>query len=248
MADDLIPLDQLTDAEMEFMIQQKAEDEAWTLYPLDPIYRENDIKKRRERIKADLAAMVEEIKQGKRDMPGIHPSNCGRDPNVELRPHQFYKYYDMIKSAGPVSRGDERRNYTYAQIQRLGFLTDKDVKLLSLHPDSSKIIDPFHLRIWSIVSNHADAIRPVLRLASRLFMSPPSIRFLHALMFNDRSPDHTARRIWNRKLTEMRYNEEQNDTTAELTIPVMKVLTELSKDLSWRSFDKSDPKYQSTKV
>ena len=240
MADELIPLDQLTDAEVEFMIQQKAENEAWDLHPIDPIYRENDIKKRRERIMADLTILVEEIKQGKRDMPGVHPSNCGRDPSVRLRPHDHYAW--NLKKAELEGR-NLKFPYSRAQLSRLGFLTDPSIKLLSLNPDSPKnnIIDPFHLRLWFLVSHHADAIRPILRLASRLLMSPPSVKYLHALMFNERTPEKTARKIWLEDFPEIQYSHHQDKPTVELTSEVMKVLKELSKNLNWRLFDRHDP-------
>ena len=78
---------------------------------------------------------------------------------------------------------------------------------------------------------------PVLKLASKLILSPASIRFCDALISNQRIKDARATRIWYPKgdaqLEEICYGPMQNRPTSRFKAPVCDALEKLAQNLQW---------------
>ena len=132
-------------------------------------------------------------------------------------------------------RGDLLQAFTKKQLLRLGFWEFKDA---TLHPLTNALFGPFKLTNWDMNKPQLKTLVPVLRLASKLILSPASIRFCDALISNPRAKEIRASRIWypNRTdahLEEIRYGPMQNRPVARMRAHVRKTLERLAENVHW---------------
>ena len=227
-----IPLDQLAQHEIDFLIQKLAQDKAYEDND-DPIYAENEVKRHVNILRERFSKNIKAAKAGKVKMTMITAEQCGRAKGAKLRSPREWKF--RKKS---FVNGKGKLPYTNEHLLKFGFLQCPEAKVLTL---SNKVVAPMLLDRWLVTDNQKRVMEPILRLASKLILSPASIRFLHAIIFNEPVKEEAASRIWDLPMEEISYGAAQDVPIRKLRRKVVKTLEELGEQVSWQLFDKDKP-------
>ena len=214
------------------MIQKLAQDKAYEEHD-DPIHAENEVKKQVKNLRVKFSNYIELAKVGKAKMMTVTPERCGRLKGAKLRSPRKWKFR---KNSFIDAKG--RLPYTREHFLRFGFIQHPNSKLVILSNDA---IAPMALKHWHVTARQKRIMEPILRLASQFILSPASVKFLHAVIFNEPVADEAASRIWNLPMEEISYSEAQNASIPELSRQVMETLNELSEHVTWQLHDKNNP-------
>ena len=229
-----VPIDMLSNADLEYLVSKASEDSAWEKHPLDAIHRENEIKISKRAYKDKLLWDIQEAKAGNMPMPTVTYAQAGFErPQPQLRPPVIYNLKPKDEMTTYRLGGDQP--YTHKQHLSLGFLEYPQARAPTL---SNKILAPLALRLWKVSDSQKKALNPVLRLVSRMYLSPASVRFIHAMCFARPTEEVTATRIWGVPLQMYGYHPATaNVPTKELLEPVIESLNGVAKHISWGLMD-----------
>ena len=228
----LIPLDQLARHEIDFLTQKLAQDKAYEEND-DPIYAENEVKRHVKVLRERFSKNIKAAKAGKVKMTTVTAEQCGRVKGAKLRSPREWKF--RKKS---FVDGKGKLPYTNEHLLKFGFLQCPEAKVLTL---SNSIVAPMALDKWLVTDNQKRVMEPILRLASKLILSPASVKFLHAVIFNEPVKEEAASRIWDLPMEEISYGAAQDNPVRKLRRQVVKTLKELGEQVTWQLFDKDRP-------
>ena len=228
----LIPLDQLTKNEIDFLIQKLAQDKAYEEND-DPIYAENEVKRHVRILRKRFLKNINAAKAGKLEMTKVTAEQCGRAKGAKLRSPRKWTF--RKKS---FVDGNGRLPYTNEHLLKFGFLQCAHARIVTL---SGEVVAPMALDKWHVTDNQKRVVEPILRLASKLILSPASVRFLHAIIFNEPIREEAASRIWDLPMEEISFGVVQDAPIRKLRRQVVRTLKELGEHVSWQLFDENKP-------
>ena len=228
----LIPLDQLAQHEIDFLIKKLAQDRAYEDND-DPIYAENEVKRHIKILRDGFSKHIKAAHAGQVEMATVTSEQCGRSRRAKLRSPREWRF----RKKSPVN-AKGKLPYTIEHLLRLGFMQWPETKVLTL---SNDVVAPMALDKWHVTEHQKQVIDPILRLASKFILSPASVRFLHAIIFNEPVVDEVASRIWRLPMEEISYGEAQNAPVSELRRQVVETLDELAEHVTWQLHDKDNP-------
>ena len=234
-----ISVDMLSNADLEYLASKMSEDSAWEKYPFDAIHRENEVAMSKRTYKDNLLWEIKEAKAGKRPMPTVTHRQAGLErPQPQLRPPEIYNLRpkDEMDAYGLGSD----LPYTRKQHLHLGFLEYPQARAPTL---SNKILAPLAPRLWKVSDSQKKALDPVLRLVSKMYLSPASVHFIHAMRLAEPQEELTATRIWGIPLQMYGYPS-ANMPTKDLLQLAMESLNGLAKHISWGLMDSKSKEFE----
>ena len=220
-----IPLNSLTDSEVEQLIETEARKR--TVQIQAKVVKAREHTKQKKKLQRKFQRDLKDAQAGKRKMKMVAPSQIGRMP------------------ASPPGQGFDSMRiaqaFTEHQLIRLGYLEYPKALASNL---LGKIVAPFALENWKGKLRPTDkrALRPVLQLADRLILSATSVKFCHAIMFNKRVKDEKASLIWGKRLVQLDYDQSQKVPVGRLYRPVCNKLHEIRSHVTWQLFDGAESK------
>ncbi|MCJ1313324.1 hypothetical protein MMC25_007001 [Agyrium rufum] len=116
-----------------------------------------------------------------------------------------------------------------------------DTSLVNLEEWTDEPLECLSLAKWTLKDKvKPESLRPILQLASRLLLSPASIRFLHAYLFQERLIDERAKNIWKKDLFWVPgYADDEFDNTMQAQSEVKMTLDEAAPYIRWGLFNGS---------